>query len=99
VSSLELKASPDGVTFPVRVVPRSSRTELAGVMGGTLRVRITAPPVEGAANKALVRFLAKRLGVGRSQVAIVAGKTSRNKVIAVYGLGAADVAHRLLAEG
>ncbi len=96
--ALDLHAGPDRVTFPVRVVPRSSRTELAGVTDGVLRVRLSAPPVEGAANRALIRFLAKRLDVAPYQVEIVAGAGSRNKLIAVEGLAAAEVKRRLLAE-
>jgi len=67
----------------VRVQPRASRNEIVGVQGGALRVRLTAPPVDGAANEALIRLLAGELGVARRQVRIVAGATSRNKVVEV----------------
>lgn len=66
------------------------------MQGEALRVRLTAPPVEGAANRALVEFLARRLGVRRSQVRIVSGEASRDKVVAVEGLGAEEVQARLL---
>jgi hypothetical protein len=98
MSGLELKDAQGRVTFPVRIVPRASRTELAGVTGGAVRIRISAPPVEGAANQALIRFLAKRLGVGRYQVEIVAGARGRTKVIAVEGITASDVARLLVDE-
>lgn len=67
----------------VRVQPRASRNEIAGVRNGVLRVRLTAPPVEGAANEGLIEFLADELGVARRQVRIVSGFGSRNKVIEV----------------
>jgi len=71
------------VRFQVRVQPRASSDELVGVQGGVLRVRLTAPPVDGAANEALVAFLADQLGVSRRMVRIVSGIGSRNKLIEV----------------
>jgi hypothetical protein len=71
------------VRIDVRVQPRASRNEIAGVRNGVLRVRLTAPPVEGAANEGLIEFLADELGVARRQVRIVSGFGSRNKVIEV----------------
>lgn len=73
----------DVVRFEVRVQPRASRTEFAGRMNGVLRIRLQAPPVDGAANEALVSFLADELGVPRRQVRIVSGFGSRNKVVEV----------------
>ena len=71
----------------VRVVPRASRNELAGFdETGRLKVRLTAPPVEGAANQALIKLFAKRLGVARSAVTVVRGETSRNKLVEIDGL-------------
>ena len=68
-------------------MPRASRDELAGFdAAGRLKVRLTAPPVEGAANRALVKLLAKRLGVSRSAVSVVRGETSRNKLVEIDGL-------------
>jgi uncharacterized protein (TIGR00251 family) len=85
-----------GVTFAVRVVPRASRNEIAGIHGDALKIRLTAPPVEGRANEALIAFLAKRLGVRKAQVEIVAGATSRRKVIRVIGLSGQEVEEGLL---
>lgn len=69
------------------MVPRSSRDEVAGFdEAGRLRVRVTAPPVEGAANRAVIDLLARTLGVARRDVAVVRGETSRNKIIEVSGL-------------
>ena len=72
--------------FNVRVQPRASANAVVGMQGDTLRVRLQAPPVDGAANEALVRFLAEALEVPRRQVRIVAGAASRNKVVEVDDL-------------
>ena len=64
----------------LRVQPRASRDEIAGVSGGAIRVRLMAPPVDGAANDALLRFLAARLDLPRSALTLVSGHTGRTKV-------------------
>jgi uncharacterized protein (TIGR00251 family) len=74
------------LTFKVRVVPRASRSEIVGAHGGALRVRIAAPPVDGAANEELVRMLAHALKVSRSAIEITAGQTSKLKEVAVSGI-------------
>ncbi|MGE3960411.1 MAG: DUF167 domain-containing protein [Dehalococcoidia bacterium] len=79
----------------VRLTPRASREEIAGERDGVLLVRVTAPPVDGAANDALVRLLAKTLRVPRGAVAIVSGETARAKVVAVDGLDDEEVRARL----
>jgi uncharacterized protein (TIGR00251 family) len=86
-----LKETPDGVQLAVRVLPRSSRNMLAGVLGDQLRIKLTAAPVEGAANKLLQRYLAELFGCGPSSVRILAGAGSRNKVVAVRGVTAAAI--------
>jgi uncharacterized protein (TIGR00251 family) len=81
----------------VRVQPRASRTEVAGPYGDAVRIRLTAPPVDGAANEALVRFLAERLEVPRSAVRIEGGGASgRSKVVAIDGIDPDTAARRLL---
>ena len=85
----------DGVRIAVRVQPRASTSEVAGVHGDRIRIRLGAPPVDGAANEALVRFLAERLGVPPRAVAITAGLSSRSKVVVATGITAADAAARL----
>ena len=75
-----------GVTFAVRVVPRSSRNQIVGVEGGALKIKLTAPPVEGAANAALIEFVAEWLGVRRCAVSIVSGDKARNKIVRVSGV-------------
>jgi uncharacterized protein (TIGR00251 family) len=69
--------------FEVRVQPRASRNEIVGVREGVIRIRLQAPPVDGAANEALVRFLADEFGVSARAVRIVSGFGSRHKVVEV----------------
>lgn len=70
----------------MRVQPRASTTELAGLYGDALKVRLAAPPVDGAANEALVIFLAKIFSVSRHDVRILAGETARSKLIEIRGI-------------
>lgn len=83
----------------VRLIPRAARDKIVGFEGDALRVRVTAPPVDGRANEALTRLLASRLGVPRGAVRVVAGQTSRQKVISVDGLTSDEVRHRLEKSG
>ena len=78
-----------GFIFSVRVVPRASRTEIVGLHDGALKIRLAAPPVEGAANDELVKFLAKKLKVSRGAVTLVSGMSSRNKTIRIADASAA----------
>ena len=91
MSQLKITEGGGGVTFAVWVVPRASKNEIVGLHGDALKVRLTAPPVEGRANEALIAFLAKRLGVRKGQVEIVAGATSRRKMVRVTGLSLQEV--------
>ena len=76
-----------GAAFTVRVVTKASKTEIVGLMDdGALKIRLTAPPVEGKANQALIEFLADVLNVKRDQIEIIAGHTSREKLISVIGV-------------
>jgi uncharacterized protein (TIGR00251 family) len=87
--------SPAGATIEVRVIPRARKTELAGSRQGALLIRLAAPPLEGAANDALIAFLAGNLQVSARAVRTVAGERSRQKRILIAGLGADDVRFRL----
>jgi uncharacterized protein len=77
---------PSSATLCVRVTPRSSKEEVAGFEGGVVRIRLNAPPVEGKANEALVRFLAKAVGVPKNRIALVTGEKGRNKIVRVDGI-------------
>ena len=78
------------------VTPNASRNEIVGFTDGVLRVKIAAPPVKGKANRELIVFLSRALGVTRSSLTITKGLTSRNKVIAVEGLSRDDILKRIL---
>lgn len=77
------------VRFAVHVQPRASKNEIGGAHGGAMKVRLTAPPVEGAANQALIELLSRQLGVPRSSIRILQGQSSRHKIIEVQGISAA----------
>ncbi len=87
-----------GLTFAVRVVPRASRSEIAGEHNGALRVRIAAPPVSGAANRELVRTLAKIFKLPQNAVEIVSGANSKNKTVRVRGADAATLERLILSK-
>jgi len=91
----EITDARGGAAFPVHVVPRSRKNEISGRYGAALKIRLTAPPVEGAANEALIDFLATQLGVARNKIEIVSGATSRNKMVCVLGLTPQEVEERL----
>lgn len=92
---IPIRDTPHGATFAVRVQPRARKNAIAGEIGDALKITLTAPPVEGRANDACIHFLADFLKVPRSSITIAAGETSRNKVIRVAGIAAAEVAKRL----
>ena len=79
------------LVFAVRVAPRASKTAAAGVHDGALKVRIAAPPVDGAANEELARFLSKAFGVPARSIEIVSGHASKTKVVRVSGAAASDL--------
>jgi len=80
----------------VRVTARASRDELAGLRDGVLQVRVTAPPVDGKANQAVCRLVAKAVGVGRTSVSVVRGERSRDKVVRVEGVDEAAALRALV---
>ena len=88
---IPVSESDEGIVFQVRVVPRSSRSEVAGIQGDSLKVRLKAPPVEGRANEECIRFLAGLLGVKKDRVRILSGLKSKTKTIAVSGLQKKDL--------
>lgn len=96
MSAWKIVESPRGVTFDVRVIPRARRNAIDGVQGDALKVRLAAAPVDGAANDALIAFLAERLGVRKSVVSIRSGAKSRNKTVYVEGVDRARVEQLLM---
>jgi uncharacterized protein (TIGR00251 family) len=93
--AIQFEQRGNAVRIPVRAQPRASRSELAGEYDGALKIRLAAPPVEGAANEELVRFLARLLGVPKSAVRVVSGESGRNKMVEVEGVAVDDVARVL----
>ncbi len=92
---LYLNESPTGVRLEVKVQPRSSRNQVVGEQNGALKIKLTAPPVEGEANAALVQFLAGYLKVPRKDIVLLKGDTSRQKIIEISGLNASQLLSRL----
>ena len=82
---LSIQKKDDGIIFKIKVQPGAAKNEIAGVQGDALRIKISAPPVKGKANKALIDFLAKQLGVKKSEVEIVSGQRRKIKKIRVVG--------------
>ncbi|HSP62872.1 MAG TPA: DUF167 domain-containing protein [Pyrinomonadaceae bacterium] len=87
-----------GLTFAVRIVPRASRSEIVGEHDGALRVRIAAPPVDGAANRELVRTLAKIFKLPQNAVEIVSGAKSKSKTVRIRGADAATLEQLILSK-
>ena len=94
-----LTENANGVILKVQVQTRASRDEVMGPYGDFLKVRITAAPVAGAANKHLLKFLAKKLQVARTEMSIATGATSRAKSIVIEGISADEVRQRLTKQG
>jgi uncharacterized protein (TIGR00251 family) len=81
-----LRAQSDGVLISIKLQPRASANQIGEPLGQELRIKVTAPPVDAAANEALVKLLAEKLDCPRSQVQLVRGHTSRHKVVKIYGV-------------
>jgi uncharacterized protein (TIGR00251 family) len=90
-----LRVQADGVLLSVKLQPRASANEIGDALGNELRIKVTAPPVDAAANEALVKFLARHLNCPRNRVELVRGHTSRHKTLKLYGLTPEDVAAKL----
>lgn len=89
-----LRAHADAVYLAVKVQPRASRNEIGEVLGNELKVKVTAPPVDSAANEALIEFLADELGCSKSALQIARGVTSRHKTIVIRGVAVEVIASR-----
>jgi len=90
-----LATSGNEVKISLRVYPGASRNEVVGFTDGVLRVKVSAPPIRGKANRELITFLSQLLGVGKGSVDIIKGHTTRNKVVAIDGLSREEVMKRL----
>ena len=90
-----IRATTTGVTLDVRVIPRAAKSSIAGTCDGALLVRLSAPPVEGAANEELIEVLAKAAAVPKRAITIVSGERSRSKRVAITGITVDDVRRKL----
>jgi len=95
MEQLKIQQAGNSVIFTVKVVPRSSKTAIAGLLGGMLKVKLSAAPEKGKANESLVEFLAGTLGIKRNMVTITSGHTSPVKTIQIKGLSAETVLQKL----
>ncbi len=84
--TLEIKLYKAGIQFAAAIQPRASRNQILGIHNQCLKIKLTSPPVDGAANQACIKFLAKAFGISPSRVSIVKGETSRNKTIQFEGM-------------
>ncbi len=79
--TIQIKTYKEGIRFSAAIQPRASRNKILGIHNHCLKIKLTSPPVDGAANQTCIRFLAKAFGLSPSRISIVRGKTSRNKTI------------------
>jgi hypothetical protein len=96
---LPIQDHPSGVSFKIRVQPRSSRNQILGMQGGALKLKVTAPPVEGAANQACIELLAKEVGVPKSCLEITFGQAGRSKTVLIHCNSAASARIRQRLQG
>jgi hypothetical protein len=90
-----LRAQPDGVLLSVKLQPRASKNEISGPLGDELKIKVTAPPVDAAANQALIELLAKKLDCPRGRVELIRGQTSRHKTIKLHGFTPEEVLRQI----
>jgi uncharacterized protein len=90
-----LREASGGTLLSVKLQPRASTNEISGLLGGELKIKVTAPPVDAAANQALFELLAERLGCACSRIELVRGKTSRHKTLMLHGFTPAPVCQKI----
>ena len=90
-----LKAHPEGTLLALKVTPRASKNQIGEAIGAELKLKVTAPPVDSAANRAVIEFLAETLDCAKSAVVLVKGETARHKMILIRGLPPEEVSKRL----
>jgi len=96
MSAAWLRSDGAAVVLSLHVQPGARKTEIAGLHGEALKIRLAAPPVDGKANECLIRYLAETLGIAKSSIELVGGATSRAKRVRIGGVSAATVCERLL---
>jgi uncharacterized protein (TIGR00251 family) len=86
-----LRIQPDGLLLSIKLQPRASSNEICEALGDELRIKVTAPPVDSAANEALIRLLAEHLNCPRNRIELLRGATSRHKVVKLHGVSAESI--------
>jgi uncharacterized protein (TIGR00251 family) len=94
-SAGHLREASGGTLLSVKLQPRASKNEIGGLLGGELKIKVTAPPVDAAANQALIELLAERLGCACSRIELVRGHTSRHKTLLLHGFTPAQVFQKI----
>ena len=90
-----IRAQPDGSLLSVKLQPRASKNEIVGPAGDELKIKVTAPPVDAAANEALVKLLAEKLDCARNRIELVRGQKSRHKVLKLHGFTTEEIFQKL----
>jgi uncharacterized protein (TIGR00251 family) len=90
-----LRAQPDGVLLAIKLQPRASKNEIGAPLGDELKIKVTAPPVDAAANQALIELLAEKLDCARGRVELIRGQTSRHKTVKLHGFTPEEVIQKL----
>jgi uncharacterized protein len=90
-----LKPHPEGTILSIKVIPRASRNEIGEPLGAELKIKVTAPPVDSAANRAVIEFLSDKLNTSKSNLTLLRGETSRHKTILIKALSPEQVANAL----
>lgn len=96
--ALNIRQTADGIEVPLHVQPRARRSGIAGLHGGALKLKLTAPPVDQAANRAIVEYFASLLEMPKSCFRLASGEKSRNKVLAINGISAPSFLARISSE-
>jgi uncharacterized protein (TIGR00251 family) len=99
MAGLMIEEVDGGVAFTAKIVPAGSQTCLCGLLGGMLKIKVSAPPEKGKANKCLLEFLAKKLGVKKTGVSIISGRNSKVKSVQVLGISAQTLREKLNLNG
>jgi uncharacterized protein len=86
ISGLKIRETNMGFEVPLHVLPRAKRSEITGMHNGALKMKVTAPPVDDAANRAIIEFFSKKLGISKSSIQIMSGAKSRDKILQIQGI-------------
>ncbi|HKL20449.1 MAG TPA: DUF167 domain-containing protein [Tichowtungia sp.] len=90
-----INETPQGLDVRIRAVPRASKNEIQGIYDGALKVRLTSPPVDGKANRALIKFLSKTLNISKAQIELKQGQTGRSKTLHIQGMTPSEIRKKL----